>query len=294
MSTQPSLLTTAEVARHLRVSERTIYEMAARGDIPHTRITGKLLFPRRLIDAWIEAQTAQPQAGLPPAPPIYAGSSEPLLEWALRQAGTGLAVLSVGSTLGLDHLAEGRAVLAGCHLIDPDTGSYNIAAVRAHVPGHDIVVIGWAMRQQGIITAPGNPHGITGLVDAVSRGLVMVARGEGAGSQRLLDVTLQRLAIDATTLRMADRRADTHADLAAMIAEGTGDWGLGLASAADGLGFLPLPELECFDLVMRRRDWFLPPVQALMAFARTPAFARHAERLGGYDITPLGQVRWTA
>ena len=147
--------------------------------------------PRRLIDTWIEAQTTQPLAGLPPAPPIYAGSSEPLLEWALRQSGAGLAVLSVGSTRGLDHLSEGRAVLAGCHLIDAQTGTYNLPAVQARVPGHDIVVIAWVLRLQGIITAAGNPHGLTGLADAVARGLLLVARGEGAGSQRLLDVTLR-------------------------------------------------------------------------------------------------------
>lgn len=232
MPDQPSLLTTAEVARHLRVSERTICEMAAKGDIPHSRITGKLLFPRRLVDAWIAAQTMQPLAGLPPAPPIYAGSSEPLLDWALRQSGVRLAVLSVGSTQGMNHLANGQAVLAGCHLPDPDSGSYNLSAVRARVPGHDIVVIGWA---------PGNPHGIDGLADAVARGLVLVARGAGSGSQRLLDVRLRRQGIDPAALRQSDRRADTHADLAAMIAEGEGDWGPGLAAAAGDWGSCPCP-----------------------------------------------------
>ena len=115
-----SLMTTAEVAEYLRVKERTIYEMVSRQTIPFTRATGKLLFPRWLIDTWLEAQTELPQAGIAPAPPIYAGSNDPLLEWALRQSGSGLAVLASGSAHGLTELAAGRAVLAGCHLMDPE------------------------------------------------------------------------------------------------------------------------------------------------------------------------------
>ena len=95
--------------------------MVARQTIPFTRATGKLLFPRRLIDAWLESQTELPDAGIAPAPPIYAGSNDPLLEWALRQSGSGLAVLARGSTQGLEELVAGRAVLAGLHLIDPET-----------------------------------------------------------------------------------------------------------------------------------------------------------------------------
>jgi len=116
------MLTTAEVAAYLRVKERTIYDMVARQAIPFSRATGKLLFPIRLVDAWLEAQTELPAAGVAPAPPIYAGSNDPLLEWALRQSGSGLAVLARGSVQGLDDLASGRAVLAGLHLLDPESG----------------------------------------------------------------------------------------------------------------------------------------------------------------------------
>ena len=287
-----TLMTTGEVADYLRVKERTIYEMVARQTIPFTRATGKLLFPRRLVDAWLEAQTELPQAGIAPAPPIYAGSNDPLLEWALRQSGAGLAVLVAGSAQGLGELAAGRAVMAGCHLIDPESGAWNIPAVTARLPGDRHVLIHWARRVQGLITAPGNPLGITGLTDAARRGLRFATRAEGAGSQRLLDVLLSRAGLTAEDLVAADRPAESHADLAALIETGAADCGLGLQAVAGSLGFVPLVRDESFDLVLSRRAYFEPPVQALLAFARTEGFARRAAHLGGYDLSELGAVRW--
>lgn len=289
-------LTTAEVADYLRVKERTIYEMVARQTIPFSRATGKLLFPRRLIDAWLEAQTELPGPHIAEPPPIYSGSNDPLLEWALRQSaprpGAGLAMRTTGSTQGLEDLAAGRAVVAGCHLLDAASESWNIAAVRAHLPGGTHVVIHWARRVQGLITAPGNPLGITGLRDAAMRGLRFATRTGGAGSHRLQEALLAREGLSSAELATPDRPADTHADLAALIETGQADCGLGLQAAAGHLGFLPLLADESFDLVMRRRDYFEPPVQALLHFARSDAFARRAQHLGGYDIRDLGQVRW--
>jgi excisionase family DNA binding protein len=285
-------MTTAEVADYLRIKERTIYEMVARQTIPFSRVTGKLLFPRRLIDAWLEAQTELPAAGIAPPPPIYAGSNDPLLEWALRQAGTGLAVLANGSTHGLEELAAGRAVLAGCHLLDPATDSWNLAAVKAHLPGGAHVMIHWARRTQGLMTAPGNPLGITGLADAMAGGRRFAVRSAGAGSQRLLEVLLDRAGLALADLEVVDRPAETHADLAALIETGEADCGLGLMAAAGPLGFIPLLTDESFDLVLTRRDYFEPPVQALLAFAKTETFARRVTHLGGYDTSDLGRVRW--
>jgi excisionase family DNA binding protein len=289
---KPALMTTAEVAGHLRVTERTVYEMVARRAIPFTRATGKLLFPRRLIDAWLEAQTELPASGMAPAPPIYAGSNDPLLEWALRQSGGGLAVLARGSAAGLADLAEGRAALAGCHLLDPGTGVWNLAAARAHLPGAGHVLIHWARRTQGLITAADNPLAVTGLRDAVARGLRFAMRADGAGSARLLEVLLSREGLSPADLAAAGRPAGTHADLVALIETGEADCGLGLRAAAGRMGFIPLVGDESFDLAMTRRAYFEAPVQSLLAFARSEAFARRAAHLGGYDLADHGRVVW--
>jgi molybdate-binding protein len=142
--------------------------------------------------------------------------------------------------------------------------------------------------------APGNPHGMAGLEDAARRGLRLALRGAGSGSQVLLEALLARAGLSLDDMNLAERVAETQGDLAAMIAIGEADCGLGIAAAAGGLGFLPLWEGDCFDLVMRRRDYFEPPVQALLAFVRSEAFARHAEFLGGYDLLGLGEVRFNA
>ena len=286
------LMTTGEVADYLRVKERTIYEMVARQTIPFSRATGKLLFPRRLVDAWLEAQTELPAAGIAPAPPIYAGSNDPLLEWALRQSGSGLAVLARGSVQGLEDLAAGRAVLAGFHLLDPETGEWNRAAARSHLPGGSHVLIHWARRTQGLITGAGNPLGISGLRDAARRGLRFGTRAGGAGSTRLFELLLAREGLSLADLVTVDRPAETHADLATLIETGEADCGLGLRAVAGHLGFIPLVTDESFDLAMSRRDYFEPPVQTLLTFARSPTFARRAEHLGGYDLTDLGRVQW--
>jgi excisionase family DNA binding protein len=286
------MMTTGEVADYLRVKERTIYEMVARQTIPFSRATGKLLFPRRLVDAWLEAQTELPASGIAPAPPIYAGSNDPLLEWALRQSASGLAVLARGSVQGLEDLAAGRAVLAGFHLLDPESGRWNLSAVQAHLPGTSHVLIHWARRTQGLITASDNPLGIAGLHDAAERGLRFATRTAGAGSQRLLDVLLAREGLTIADLATVDRPAETHADLAALIETDEADCGLGLQAAAGHLGFLPLVADESFDLAMTRRDYFEAPVQTLLAFARSDTFARRAAHLGGYDVTDLGRVLW--
>jgi excisionase family DNA binding protein len=268
------LMTTGEVADYLRVKERTIYEMVARQTIPFSRATGKLLFPRRLVDAWLKAQTELPAAGIAPAPPIYAGSNDPLLEWALRQSGSGLAVLARGSAQGLENLAAGRAVLAGFHLL------------ASHV------LIHWARRTQGLITAAGNPLGVSGLEDAAQRGLRFATRADGAGSTRLFEVLLAREGLSMADLTTVDRPAETHSDLATLIETGEADCGLGLQSVAGHLGFIPLVADESFDLAMIRRDYFEPPIQTLLAFVRSDTFARRAEHLGGYDLTDIGQVLW--
>jgi putative molybdopterin biosynthesis protein len=285
-----SLMTTGEVAAYLRLKERTVYDLVARQAIPCSRATGKLLFSRPLIDAWVEAHTDMPKGEAPASPRIYAGSSEPLLEWSLRQSGSGLAVLTGGSHRGLEAMARGEAVLAGIHLRDRETGDYTLPAIRATLLFGDVVAIRWARRSQGLIVAAGNPHGITGLADAIRRGLRLARRGPESGSDLLLADLLERENLPAA---LDGPVAETQGDLAGLVAMGEADCGLGIAAAAAGLGFLPLVWEE-FDLVMRRRDYFEPPVQALLAFARTEDFARRAERLGGYDLTDHGKVRYNA
>jgi excisionase family DNA binding protein len=149
----PDYLTTREVADLIRLKERKVYDLVATGAIPHVRVTGKLLFPRALGDAWL-ARHAEYRDGvdtLLPRPGICAGSHDPLLDWALREAGTDLAVKFGGSLAGLDALAGGQAQMAGMHLVEDGSDAWNVEHVKRALPGQPVVLIEWARRQQGLM-----------------------------------------------------------------------------------------------------------------------------------------------
>ncbi|MDP1603751.1 MAG: helix-turn-helix domain-containing protein, partial [Legionella sp.] len=111
------LLTTAEAASYLRLKERKIYEMVAEGSVPCTKVTGRWLFPKAELDHWLAASVARPDGMTRrDAPPIVAGSHDPLLDWALRESGSGLATLAVGSEAGVERFLAGEAMAASMHL----------------------------------------------------------------------------------------------------------------------------------------------------------------------------------
>ena len=163
------------------------------------------------------------------------------------------------------------------------------------LPDADIVVLEWARRKQGLLLAKGNPHKIRTLADLVDKRPRVVARQVEAGSHRLLEQLLMDARVSGTGIAWTSRSARAETDLAAAIAEGRADAGLGIEAAARerGLAFVPLA-IERMDLVVHRRDAFEPPLQALLAFVRTPEFGAQAKTLGGYDVTNAGRVVFNA
>ncbi len=282
-----TVLTSDEAADFLRLSRRKLFQLVADRRLPVARIDGRLLFPRRALEAWLDAQL---EAGPhPEPPPVCAGSHDPLLDWAVRESGCGLALLTEGSGDGLVRLMDGEAAVAGLHLFDPDSGETNGPALAA-AGARGVVAIEWARRTQGLLLPAGNPAGLTGVRDLA--GLRTVRRQPASGSQGLLEALLAGTGIARDAPAWTPAIAHTHADAATMVATGAADAAFGVASAARsaGLDFLPLHE-ERYDLVMRRRTYFEPPVQSLLAFARTAALAEKAAALGGYDVGGLGTVR---
>jgi len=288
-------LTTSEVADYLRLKERKVYDLVASAGIPHARITGKLLFPQSLIDLWVDRHVVGPDGPLRAPPPIVAGSSDPLLEWALTEAGTGLARLPGGSEDGMTRIAEGAAVLAGLHLLDVASGDYNVPAVRRRLGLGDVVLVHWARRRQGLVVSRGNPFGVSGIADLCRPPLRIILRKEGAGSGLLLDHLLAAEGIARSDLCAAPDHAATEEEVGAAIIEGRADVGLAIEAVArrTGLDFLPLRQ-ECYDLLLRRRDYFEAPLQRLFAFVRTEGFAARARTLGGYDVAEAGAIRYNA
>ncbi len=292
----PDVLTLKEAAAFLRLSERALYELARGRRLPAAQLGGKWVFPRRRLEAWLDAQ-AEPEAGIPdaPPPPIVAGSHDPLLDWAVRQSGCGLALSTGGSLEGLSALAEGKAAVAASHLLDPDSGAFNLPAVREHLPRRPWVGILWAWREQGLIVPPGNPRGLAAVADLAAPGIRVIGRQPRAGSHVLLLHLLAEAGIRLDAIGFLPAPALAHDEIAAAVGEGRADAGFGIRSEAEarGLGFVPLFR-ERFDLVMEQRRFFEPPVQALLDFARRPLFAERAARLGGYGVQETGSVAFVA
>jgi putative molybdopterin biosynthesis protein len=290
------MMNTREVAAYLRLKERRIYDLVRQRAIPNVRATGKLLFPRAQIDAWIAGKgTATPVAAAHARPPIIAGSHDPLLEWSVRESRCGLAILAAGSRAGIETLARGGATAAAAHWLDEASGEYNVPLVRSMLAGEEIVVVEWARRTQGFLLREGNPHRIRKVADLARKRLRIATRQPEAGSHRLFQHLLGQAGVRAESLDWSARVAHAETELSAIIRDGLADVGLGIEAAAraNGLAFIPLA-VERLDLVMFRRDAFEPPLQTLLAWTRRPEFAAQAKSLGGYDVSNVGRVVFNA
>ncbi len=285
-------LTVAEVAGHLRLGTRTVYDLVARKGLPHRRAGGKLLFDLAEVEAWLSQRSGGPvpSRGLPP--PLVAGSHDPLLEWAVRESRCGLALLTQGSTDGLERLASGEVSAALAHLPSKDLADFNRDEADGLLAGKNCALLEWARREQGLLVVRGNPRKIRSLADLARRGVTVAARQPGAGSAVLLDRLLAREGIDRKRLRFGPA-AMGEGDLAASVKGGEADTGLGARAAAVllGLDFVPLV-VERLDLAVSRAAWFEPPLVKLFAFARGKRFAEKARALGGYDVAGLGAISW--
>lgn len=200
-----------------------------------------------------------------------------------------LASSNVGSLGGLVALRDGLCHIAGSHLLDPDTGEYTLPYVDKLI-GDDIAVVRLVHRDQGLIVAPGNPRGLTGIDDLTQPGLRYVNRQRGAGTRALLDYELNRRKIDPSTIPGYSREEHTHLAVAAAVAAGRADAGMGILAAARAfnLDFVPVAK-EPYDLVLRtdeRSNELLAPLWDLLA---RPEFQAEVEALGGYSCAETGR-----
>ncbi len=286
-------LTTREVAELLRLRPRRIYALAARGELPCSRATGRLLFPRREIEEWIRRRNRG--AGPSPHPPadVLAGSHDPLLEWALRESGSGIASFFDGSVDGLVRVREGRAAAAGLHLFERDGEDWNRATVARECAGLPLVLVAWGWREQGLLLARAQAGKVRDLADV--RGLRFVPRQPESGAWRLFLELLRKRGVRLEELDLLPTPARTETEVALTIASGQADAGFALTclAAPFDLQAVPLAK-ERYDLLLHRWAFFEPPLQRLWRFTRSRRFAAKAQELGGYDVAELGRVQWNA
>jgi excisionase family DNA binding protein len=290
------LFTTSEAASYLRLKERKIYEMVAEGTVPCSKVTGRWLFPKAELDQWLASSVTRP-AGMTNAevPPIVGGSHDPLLEWALRESGSGLASLAIGSEAGFSRFCAGETMAAAIHLhaLEDLEADANVAAFVSRGDLQDAVMIAFCRREQGFLVAAGNPLKIRTIEDVLSKRARIALRPKGAGAQLLLLSLLHRAKATLDALAGASPASPTGPDIAQAIRAGRADTGIATRSVANsaGLDFVPIV-WEAFDLVMRQRDYFHPPLQALIRFLQSEELAARAREMGGFDLSDAGKVRF--
>ncbi len=218
-----------------------------------------------------------------------------LLDSFLRKANPRFSLTSahVGSLGGLTALKAGRCHLAGSHLLNPEDGLYNRAAIKEHLAGLPLNLVRLADREQGLILPQGNPLGIASLADLARPGVSFINRQRGSGTRLLLDRQLRCLNLAPDDIDGYQNEEYTHMNVAAAVLSGRASAGLGVRSAANALGldFISVG-IEEYDLVIPLRFWDDPRMQALLAVVRDPAFTAAVTAMGGYDTARAGEVVW--
>ena len=224
----------------------------------------------------------------------FAGSHDLALEalWArTRQAypDLDLSVGYVGSLEGLMALWHGDAALAGAHLLDEETGEYNLPILRRLFPGQPLCVVTLAERQQGFLVPRGNPRRLESWRDLAQTRLRFANRQPGSGTRALLDFNLRREGISPSTIAGYPTALPTHLAVAAAVAEERSDVGLGLLAAARayGLDFVPLVR-ERYDLILHAEDRERALLRNLLDLASAAEFKAVVAELGGYDTKLSG------
>ncbi len=206
----------------------------------------------------------------------------------LQARGVELSWHEMGSAAALQELAAGNAHVAGCHLLDRETGQYNLPAIARYLP-FPTTVVTFAVWDQGLVVSPGNPKQVRGIEDLARPGVLTVNREAGSGSRTLLDDALAGSGIDAERVAGYDREARSHLGVAEAVAIGLADTGVAVRAAAIALGldFVPLGQ-ERYDLVIPNHFLDDDAVGELLAALRRPGLQRQIEALGGYDVTSMG------
>ncbi len=294
----PRFMNVRQVAHYLQLNEKKVYALVNEGRIPATRLTGKWLFPRDLVDQWLLESS---HGGLLTDRIVIAGSDDPLLYRAVTLMAAelqGRALVSyaaIGTQLGLSVLARRRADVCALHW-GPDSESLqrHPALLRQHVQHKDWILVRLFRREQGLMMAPGLWTGDSRIERLFAPDVRWVARQEGAGSQRFLREVIAEHRLDPADRRIT-ARAYSERDAASAIATGQADVAPGVRAAAGefGLEFLPLG-WEAFDLAMSRGIFFRTLLRGLLDVLRGAECQRLAQVFGGYDCAELGNIVWTA
>lgn len=297
------MLSTREVAEYLSINEKQVYRLIKEKKIPATRITGKWLFPKGLIDEWV-VNSARESVRIPARKSasenqvVIAGSNDLALELlvqdaTLRHPEYTISISSVGSLAGLIALKNESCHIAASHLLDLETGEYNTSFIKRHFPELKIVILNLTHREQGLIVKKGNPRNIKTLNDLADKKVTFVNRQEGSGTRVLVDYRLKESGIDPSGITGYDRIAHTHMEVALEVFSGAADAAVGIYATAKllDLDFIPLAT-ERFDLIIPSDIFAGATVKALREVLNSAEFKSNIARMGGYETHETGKIMY--
>ena len=294
------LLSTKEVAQFLNVNEKMIYSLVSEKGMPATKITGKWLFPKHLVEQWVEANTINyPDNGvtLPPYDGllIITGSNDPLLDRTISlfngQYPDQLAVFgNLGSLGGLSALRNNLCHIASSHLLQEDESEYNFDFAFKELDQMPAIV-NFCRREQGILVGKGNPKKISTVADLAQAGITMVNRSLSTGTRLLLDKELKKASIKGEKIKGYTHEVSRHLDVGLEVLAGRADAGPGIRAVASllGIDFIPL-RWERFDLMIAKTRFFDEGIQRFLGLLHDKQFQEMATRMEGYDVDMGGKM----
>lgn len=299
------MMNTREVAQHLGIHEKQVYAMIKAKRIPATRITGKWIFPRKLIDEWVETHARERIEGVRErgrcagGALLACGSNDPILDMlqtymAKTYPEFTLFSANTGSTDGLKALNRGVADIAWSHLLEPKTGLYNIPFLPVYLPDVKAVVVNLFQRELGLIATFENPLGIKGIPDLCKEGLRFVNRQKGSGTRVLLDHHLKQSGILPSGIKGYEREVYTHLEAGLAVLSGEADAGIATIAVAEllGLAFIPIAR-ESFDMILDQKTFFYKGIQALIETLNAKGFRKRVERIGAYNFKDSGKILYS-
>lgn len=283
--------TTEELAGFLRVKSRKVYDLVSKDQVPYSRVMGKLLFSKKEIKNWISGEKNE-IANNKIAPDVILGSHDPLLELAIKQSKSGIAMSFDGSTEGLERFNLNQGIASGLHIYDEDSKNWNTPIVHQYLKKQDFVLMEWAKRERGLIFKTKTDKNKKSINDFVGHRLV--TRQPGSGSDNYIKYLFKSHNISFSDF-ISTEIAYSENDAVLLILSEQADVTLGLECEAKKykLEFIPIVT-ERFDLIVDRLCWFEKPFQKLLNFCRTEEFFETASKLNGYNINNLGTVHYNS
>lgn len=297
-SPRSPFLTTKEVAEFLHVNEKMVYMLVNDKGLPASKVTGKWLFPRRLVEEWVEVNIDNYQSQnqeFDDSLLLIAGSDDPLFQSTMSlfqntYPGKSAFFANMGSMGGVSALRRGICHIGVCHLLQNDQSEYNFNFAEKELDKTPIF-LNFSKREQGLLVPKGNPKDIKGIDDLVRSDVKIVNRPLSTGTRLLLDHELAKRETSSRLVTGYENEVSRHLDAGLEVLSGRVDTALAIRSVAGllDLDFVPL-RWERFDLVINKERFFERIVQDFISMLHEPSFRQLADSFAGYDVSLCGKM----